>query len=81
MLQKIKDLMKTKEEIDVINKNIQENSKIVSDLKLELESLKRELIENKKIQEEFLKNFKKLDSCAAKVNGCTLMLFLQQVIS
>ena len=40
MLQKIKDLMKTKEEIDVINRNIEENSKIVSDLKLELESLK-----------------------------------------
>ena len=58
MLQKIKDLMKTKEDIDLINKNIGENSKIISDLKVELESLRKELIETKKTQDEFLKNFK-----------------------
>ena len=58
MLQKIKDLMRIKEEIDVINKNTGENSRIISDLKNELESLKKELIENKKTQDEFLKNFK-----------------------
>src|SRR3989344_4450124 len=58
MLQKIKDLMKTKEEIDSINKNVEENSRIVSDLKLELEALRKELSENKKLQDEFLKNFR-----------------------
>ena len=58
MLQKIKDLMRAKEEIDVINRNIEENSKIISELKDELNSLKKELMENKKIQDEFLKNFK-----------------------
>ena len=58
MLQKIKDLMRTKEEIDVINRNIEENSKIIFGLKTELESLKKELVETKKIQDDFLKNFK-----------------------
>ncbi len=58
MLQKIRDLMKTKEEIDIINKNIEENSRVTSDLKLELEALRKELIENKKLQDDFLKNFK-----------------------
>ena len=58
MLQKIKDLMKTKEGIDLINKNIEENSKIISDLKIELEDLKKEFAETKKTQDEFLKNFK-----------------------
>jgi len=58
MLQKIKDLMKTKEEIDLINENIKENSKIVSDLKIQLESLKAELTDIKTNQHEFLKNFK-----------------------
>ncbi|MDP3765983.1 MAG: hypothetical protein Q8R04_05715 [Nanoarchaeota archaeon] len=58
MLQKIKDLMKVKEEIDVINRNIEENNKIIFELKNELTSLKKELVENKKIQDEFLKNFK-----------------------
>lgn len=58
MLQKIRDLMKVKEEIDVINRNIGENSKIVSDLKLELELLRKELVESKKIQDDFLRNFK-----------------------
>lgn len=58
MLQKIKDLMKIKAEIDVINKNIEENSKIISDLKTELEELKKGLSETKITQQEFLKNFK-----------------------
>ena len=58
MLQKIKDLMNTKEEIDKINKNIEENSKIISALNAQLESLKSELIERKKVQKEFLHNFK-----------------------
>ena len=58
MLQKIKDLMNAKEEIDKINKNIGENSKIISDLNVQLESLKSELIETKKEQKEFLHNFK-----------------------
>ena len=58
MFQKIKDLMKVKEEIDVINKNIEENNKIISDLKVELETLRKELIETKSTQQEFLKNFK-----------------------
>ena len=58
MLQKIKDLMKVKEDIDLINKNIEENSKLISDLKMQLESLKSELIETKKMQKEFLHNFK-----------------------
>lgn len=58
MLQKIKDLMKAKEEIDTINKNIEENSKIVSGLKIELGTLGKELNELKINQQEFLKNFK-----------------------
>ena len=58
MLQKIRDLMKTKEDIDLINKNIEESNKIISELKAELESLKKELIETKKAQDEFLKNFR-----------------------
>ncbi|MBI2654132.1 hypothetical protein HYX02_04950 [Candidatus Woesearchaeota archaeon] len=58
MFQKIKNLMKLKEEIDVINKNVEENNKIISELKTELESLKKDLVENKKLQSEFLKDFK-----------------------
>ena len=58
MLQKIKELMKIKEEIDIINKNIEQNSKITSDLKAELETLRKELSETKSTQQEFLKNFK-----------------------
>ena len=58
MLQKIKDLMNAKEDIDLINKNIEENNKIISGLKAELESLNKELTETKKTQDEFLKNFK-----------------------
>jgi len=58
MMQKIRDLLKTKEEMDLINKNIEENNKLISELKTELELLKRELNENQKIQLEFLRNFK-----------------------
>ena len=58
MLQKIKDLMKTKEDIDLINSNLEENNKLVSGLKVQLESLKNDLIETKKEQKEFLHNFK-----------------------
>ena len=58
MLQKIKDLMNAKEGLDLINKNIEDNNKLVSDLKVQLESLKSDLIETKKEQKEFLHNFK-----------------------
>lgn len=58
MLQKIKDLMNVKEEIDIINNNIKESSKTVSGLKTELETLRKDLSENKKLQDDFLKNFR-----------------------
>ena len=58
MLQKIRDVLKTKEDMDLINKNLEEGNKLASELRIELESLKEELIENKKIQDDFLKNFK-----------------------
>ena len=58
MLQKIKDLMKAKEEIDKINKNVEENSRIISELKNELSSLNKGLTDVKQNQNEFLKNFK-----------------------
>ncbi len=54
----IKDLMKIKEEIDVINKNIEENSRIISGLKDDLSELKKELGETNQVQQEFLKNFR-----------------------
>lgn len=58
MLQKIKDVLKTKEDIDLMNRNLEENNKVISELKSELISLKNELKETKKTQDEFLKNFK-----------------------
>ena len=58
MLQKIKGLMRVKEDIDVINKNIEENNRIISGLKTALEELAGELIEIKSSQQDFLKNFK-----------------------
>ena len=58
MLQKIKGLMRAKEEIDAISRNIAENSRIANELKDELSSLKKELAETKKAQDEFLKSFK-----------------------
>ena len=58
MINKIKDLMRTKEGIDEINKKVEENSKIISDLKNELELLRKGLIETKSGQQEFLKEFR-----------------------
>ncbi len=58
MLTKIKELMNVKENLDEINRNVQDNNKTISELKNELESLKKELNENNKTQQEFLKNFK-----------------------
>lgn len=58
MLQKIKDLMNIKQEIDSINLNIGENNRIISELKTELISLKKDLIELKNDQSEFLKSFR-----------------------
>ena len=58
MIAKIKELMNVKDDIDLINKNLGENNKLVSELKTELETLKQELKDNNKTQQEFLKNFK-----------------------
>jgi len=58
MLQKIKDLMKIKEDIDLINKNVEDSNKAISELKNELSSVNKELQETKEIQKEFLKNFR-----------------------
>ncbi|MBI2657912.1 hypothetical protein HYX08_04430 [Candidatus Woesearchaeota archaeon] len=58
MLQKIKGLMNVKEDIGAINRNIEENSKVISELKAELEALRNGLAESNKSQAEFLKNFR-----------------------
>jgi len=58
MIQKFRDLMKTKEDLDLINRNIEENNKIISGLRAELVSLKNEISETKSIQQEFLNTFK-----------------------
>ena len=58
LLQKIRDVLKTKEDIDLMNKNLEENNRIISGLKNELESLKKELDETRNNQHEFLSNFK-----------------------
>ena len=58
MIQKIKNLMKVKEDLDLINKNVEENNKIISELKSELTDLKKELTETKNSQRDFLKSFK-----------------------
>lgn len=58
MFQKIKGLMNVREEIDAINKNIEENNKVISELKTELEALRNGLAESNKAQGEFLKNFR-----------------------
>ncbi|MBI2660418.1 hypothetical protein HYX07_04610 [Candidatus Woesearchaeota archaeon] len=58
MLQKIKGLMNVKEDIDAINRNIEENNKVISELKAELETLRNGLAETNKSQGEFLKNFR-----------------------
>lgn len=58
MIQKIKDLMQTKELIDDINKKVEEHSKHVNSLKEELGALTNALGEIKDNQTEFLTNFK-----------------------
>lgn len=58
MLQKIRGLMNVKEDIDSINKNVEENNKVISELKTELETLRNGLAENNNAQAEFLRNFK-----------------------
>jgi len=58
MIQKFRDLMKTKEDLDLINKNVEENNKIISELKAELTSLKNEVSETKIVQKDFLSTFK-----------------------
>ncbi|MEK6891953.1 MAG: hypothetical protein AABX25_02085 [Nanoarchaeota archaeon] len=58
MIQKFRDLMKTKEDLVLINKNVEENNKIISELKAELTALKNEVSETKSIQQDFLNTFK-----------------------
>ena len=43
----IKEIINTKEEIDLISKNIEENNKIISELKIQLQELSKELAEIK----------------------------------
>ena len=45
--------------MDAINGNIEENNRIISELKEELKSLKAGLKETKKSQDEFLNTFKR----------------------
>ncbi|MBU0628956.1 MAG: hypothetical protein KKC75_07225 [Nanoarchaeota archaeon] len=58
MIQKIKDLMQTKELIDGITQKVGEHSTSVDSLKEELANLNKSLIEIKGSQTEFLTNFK-----------------------
>ena len=58
MLQKIKDLMRIKQEIDSISSKTEESSRASSELRAELESLRKELSEMKGSQKEFLKALK-----------------------
>ncbi|MEA2036203.1 MAG: hypothetical protein U9O94_01740 [Nanoarchaeota archaeon] len=58
MIQKIKDLMQTKELIDDITKNVKDNSSCVKDLKEELNDLNKSLKEIRDNQKEFLESFK-----------------------
>jgi len=58
MLQKIKDLMKIKEEIDIINRKVEENCKAVDSLKDHISPFK-EILENlTETQKELLTNLK-----------------------
>jgi len=50
--------MRVKDDIDAINKIIGENNKIISELKIQLIELKKELNDTNINQQEFLKNFK-----------------------
>ena len=58
MITKIKELMNVKDDLNLINRNVEENNKIISELKSELTELKKELNETQKTQQDFLKNFK-----------------------
>lgn len=58
MIQKIKELMNVKGDLDLINRNISENNNVISQLKNELEILRKDLAESKKMQDDFLKNFR-----------------------
>jgi len=58
MIQRIKELMNVKENLDEINRNVQDNNKTISELKNDLELLKKELNENNKTQQEFLNSFR-----------------------
>ena len=58
MIQKFRDLMKTKEDLSLINQNVEENNRIISGLKNELNELKKELSETRNNQKDFLKAFK-----------------------
>lgn len=58
MLDKIKDLMKTKEEIDKINLSIEETKQAMSSFKKEFTEVKKELDQIKISQKEFLETFK-----------------------
>ena len=57
MIGRIKDLMKIKDEIDAINKNLKENSREVYDLKLGIEELKKTLGDMGSIRQDFIKDF------------------------
>ncbi|HLC61287.1 MAG TPA: hypothetical protein VJJ52_07730 [Candidatus Nanoarchaeia archaeon] len=58
MITRIKELMNVKDDLVLINKNIDENNKIISELKAELTALKNEVSETKSIQQDFLNTFK-----------------------
>ena len=58
MFEKITGVSKIKEDVDLINSNIQESNKIISELKNELTELKNQLSETRKLQQDFLKNFR-----------------------
>lgn len=57
MIQKIKDLMKTKELIDDINSNVKAHSDNVSSMKTEIDGLKNQINELKSSHDAFFKNF------------------------
>lgn len=58
MLQKFKDIMQTKDDLNLIKSQIEETHKLNSELKKELEILRNQLNELKNSQNEFLKNFR-----------------------
>ena len=58
MIQKIKDLLKVKGDLDTINSSVEENNRTVQELKAELKELSGQLKDLKSGQAEFLKTFK-----------------------